>query len=421
MSQNLYSLMCYLALPLVWAKLRLRARKQPAYAERMQERLGHVPIIPSGERPLIWLHAVSVGETIAAIPLVEALLARQFQIVITSTTPTGSEQVQRAFGERVWRCYAPYDLPAAVERFIDRVRPKLLLVMETELWPNTLRLCRERGIETVLVNGRLSERSARGYGKWAGLSRAMLSNLSLALMQYPADAKRLAQLGMAQQAIEVCGSIKFDIEISADCREAALQLRSLWPNRPVWLAASTHPGEDDIILAAHRQLLVKHPNLLLVLVPRHPERADDIEPLCQGLSLVRRSHGAQVGSSTQVLMLDTLGELMAFYGACDIALVAGSLVPRGGHNLVEPAAWGVPVLSGPSVFNFATMAEAMTAAGGLQIVEPGEPLVQALDVLLSDPQARAASGERAWQFAENNRGALGRVLNALENYLPATE
>lgn len=408
----LYSLLFYLLLPAILLRLCWRALRAPAYARRWGERLGRVAPL-SGT--VIWVHAVSVGETLAALPLIRRLQAAQPQarLLVTTTTPTGSARVRAALGDGVVHCYAPYDFPHAVRRFLDRVRPGLLIVMETELWPNVLHGCARRGIPVVLANARLSARSAAGYGRVAALTRPMLAALTRVAAQTREDGERLLALGLAPDRLHVTGNIKFDLELDAALHERAHRLRADWRGgaRPIWLAASTHEGEDEPVLAAHRRLLAVRPDALLVLVPRHPERFARVHALCarQGLRVLRRSAGQAPVADTQVLLGDTMGELLAFCGAADLVFVGGSLVPVGGHNLIEPAAWGKPVLSGPEVFNFVEAARLLEAAGGLRICADGAALADAVVELLGQPERRAAMGAAARAVAEANRGALARL------------
>ncbi len=408
----LYSLLLYLLLPTILLRLCWRALRAPAYARRWGERLGRVAPL-SGT--VIWVHAVSVGETLAALPLIRRLQAAQPQarLLVTTTTPTGSARVRAALGDGVVHCYAPYDFPHAVRRFLDRVRPGLLIVMETELWPNVLHGCARRGIPVVLANARLSARSAAGYGRVAALTRPMLAALTRVAAQTREDGERLLALGLAPDRLHVTGNIKFDLELDAALHERAHRLRADWRGgaRPIWLAASTHEGEDEPVLAAHRRLLAVRPDALLVLVPRHPERFARVHALCarQGLRVLRRSAGQAPVADTQVLLGDTMGELLAFCGAADLVFVGGSLVPVGGHNLIEPAAWGKPVLSGPEVFNFVEAARLLEAAGGLRICADGAALADAVVELLGQPERRAAMGAAARAVAEANRGALARL------------
>lgn len=421
MIRFLYTALWLLLLPLVYLRLVLRSRKQPEYRQRMLERLGFYPPQAINDQPLVWLHAVSVGELLAALPLIEHLLARgDCQLLVTTTTPTGSAQVRAKLGERVLHVYAPYDIPWVINRLLHTFKPALLLVMETELWPNILRRCKQRGITSVLVNGRMSARSARGYSRLGGLTRGMLADLTQALVQYQADGERIVALGLPRERLQVCGSVKFDITVNDQQRRQAQALRQDWPQAQVWLAASTHPGEEQQLLAAHRQLQRQLPQSLLVLVPRHPERAAEVMSLCQGFAVVTRSSGESVSQQTDVLLVDTLGELMLFYGAADVAFVGGSLIAHGGHNLVEPAVWSKPVVSGPSVFNFATIAEEMTAAQALTTVQNAEQLSEVLINFHQQPDQAQAQGGRAADFAQANRGALQRILMALASYLPGS-
>ena len=412
LARLLYSLLLYLLLPAMLLRLCWRALRAPAYARRWGERFGRVAPLAG---PVIWVHAVSVGETLAALPLIRRLQAAhpRAQLLVTTTTPTGSALVRTQLGDGVAHCYAPYDFPHAVRRFLDRVRPGLLIVMETELWPNVLHGCARRGIPVVLANARLSARSAAGYGRVAALTRPMLAALTRVAAQTREDGERLLALGLAPDRLHVTGNIKFDLELDAALHERAHRLRADWRGgaRPIWLAASTHEGEDEPVLAAHRRLLAVRPDALLVLVPRHPERFARVHALCarQGLRVLRRSAGQAPVADTQVLLGDTMGELLAFCGAADLVFVGGSLVPVGGHNLIEPAAWGKPVLSGPEVFNFVEAARLLEAAGGLRICADGAALADAVVELLGQPERRAAMGAAARAVAEANRGALARL------------
>ncbi len=418
MKHWLYNGLCHIAVPAVAAKLWWRSRKQPAYGERIQERFGYYSCPPVNAPGLIWLHCVSVGEFMAAVPLINSLLDRGYNLLVTTTTPTGSEQVQKKLGDRVLHVYAPYDIPSAIQRFLRFFKPSLLLIMETELWPNILRQCRLEKIPSVLINGRLSERSANGYARLGSVVREMLANLSCALMQYPADAKRLTELGMAQRKVQVCGSVKFDVTITEQQRHQANALRLAWPQSQVWLTASTHPGEEAQIARAVKNLKAQWPQSLLILAPRHPERCPEILPLLGELNVILRSSGESITESTDVLLLDTLGELSTFYGTADVAFVGGSLVEHGGHNLVEPAVWAKPVITGPHFFNFASMAEQMLEYHALEIVEDADRLVTMVDKYFSHPNLALDQGNRAQQFFSDNQGALPRIIESLAPFLP---
>lgn len=415
----LYTLLLYLLTPLIPLRLWWRSRSAPAYAKRWRERCGQVPEPPRG-RKVIWIHAVSVGETLAAVPLIRAL-QKQYpdaQMAVTTMTPTGSERVRAAFGNSVYHAYAPYDLPIAVAGFLHRVRPALLVIMETELWPNLIHACRRRGVPVVLANARLSEKSAAGYARIAWLARPMLRQLSAVAAQGAADGERLVALGLPAARLEVTGNIKFDLELDDAIKDKARALADQWrglEKRPVWLVASTHRGEDELILAAFTEIRLHVPELLLVLVPRHPERFAAVAGLCRGAgyALARRSEGVVPAADCAVLLGDTMGELLAFYGACDLAFVGGSLVPVGGHNLIEPAAWGVPVLSGPHLDNFAEVAQLLMDTGGLRICANPRALAQVVVELLENPAARSRMAAAAQGVAAANRGALKRVLSII--------
>ncbi len=421
MNRSLYTLLLHLALPLIALRLYLRGRKAPAYRLRIAERFAFQlpPLKPGG----IWVHAVSVGESIAAAPMIRALRERhpELPITVTCMTPTGSERIRALFGDSVQHCYLPYDLPWAAARFLDRLQPKLAVIMETELWPNHIHQCAMRGIPTVLANARLSEKSARGYARFKGLTRPMLAEMSWIAAQTEAEAERFRQLGARPECVSVTGSIKFDLTIDPELQPRAQMLRSSWgaEKRPVWIAASTHAGEDEIILAAHRQLLVECPDSLLILVPRHPERFEAVHVLCQreGFSTVRRSSGQPVGESDQVLLGDTMGELLFLYALADVAFVGGSLVPSGGHNLLEPAALGLPVLSGPHLFNFLDIAAQLREAGALKEVADASVLHEALQQLQADNAPHQRMVQAGLEVLKTNQGVLERLLVGLERFL----
>jgi 3-deoxy-D-manno-octulosonic-acid transferase len=419
MNRTLYTALFYLGLPLVAIRLWLRSRKAPAYAKRIGERFsyGMPPLQPGG----IWVHAVSVGESIAAAPMIRALLQRypQLPITVTCMTPTGSERIQALFaGEpRIQHCYLPYDLPCAAARFLDHAKPKLAVIMETELWPNHIHQCAKRGIPVALANGRLSERSARGYGRFTKLTAPMLAEMSFFAVQTEAEAQRFRDLGARPQTVEVTGSIKFDLTIDPQLLQRAHELRGQWQalERPVWIAASTHEGEDEVVLDAHRRLLANYPNALLILVPRHPERFNSVFELCQreGFTTVRRSTGANVEADTSVLLGDTMGELLFLYALADSAFVGGSLVPNGGHNLLEPAALAKPVLSGPHLFNFLDIAAQLREAGALAEVDDAEGLAVEVQRLFELPRDAQRMAEAGLAVMRRNQGALRRLLDGL--------
>lgn len=425
MNRALYTLLFHVALPLILLRLAWRAWRAPAYARRVGERfaLGLAPLQPDG----IWLHAVSVGESIAAAPLVRELLARypQLPITITCMTPTGSERIRALFpaeqyAGRIQHCYLPYDLPWTAARFLRQLRPRLAVIMETELWPNFIAACERRAIPVVLANARLSERSARGYARFARLTAPMLARLQLIAVQSAAEAQRFLQLGARPEAVQVTGSIKFDLQVDAQLLARATGCRADWGARPVWIAASTHAGEDEIALAAHRQLLARWPQALLILVPRHPERFNSVYELCQrqGFATCRRSAGAQPQATDALLLGDTMGELLFLYALADVALVGGSLVANGGHNLLEPAALGKPVLSGPHLFNFQEISSQLREAGALREVQDADSLAREVAQLWQSRDDWQAMSEAGLAVLRRNQGALARLLGGIQRLLP---
>ena len=420
MPRLLYTLLLYFALPLLLLRLLMRSLRAPAYRRRIGERFGYVRAgnFAGG----LWVHAVSVGEAVAAASLVRELRSRHpgLPAVVTTTTPTGAEQVAALLGDDVLHLYCPWDMPGAVQRFLGRVRPQLLLLMETELWPNLLCHCHRRSIPVLLLNARLSERSARRYGRIAPLSRPMLRRLEKVAAQTQADAARFQRLGLPAQRVQVSGSIKFDLRLSDTQRHQAAALRREWgETRPVWVAASTHAGEEAMVLEACRALRARFPSLLLVLAPRHPERFAAAEALCRtwGLPPVRRTGGRRPEPEDAVLLADTMGELRLLLGTADCAFVGGSLVPAGGHNMLEAAVWGVPVLTGPHLFNFAEPAQHLEAAGALKKVHNASSLALAAAAWLDDAHARRMAGEAGAAVVEKGRGALERQLHLVEQCL----
>ena len=414
-----YDLLLLLALPFVWLRLFARARSEPAYSERRGERWGRVP--ESVGRDVVWFHTVSAGEAIGAAPMIRALKARmpEQRFLVTTTTPAGSEQVIERLADIVDHCYAPYDYPWAVARFLRRVEPRALVLMETELWPNILRGAKKRGALTCLVNARLSERSARRYAHVSRLTRAMLRDVDHLFCQYPETARRFEALGAERARLEVTGSIKFDLDIPSDLDSEVARLRREWtPDRPAWIAGSTHPGEEEVVLSTHAELLHRFENLLLVLVPRHPRRVDDVAALCAraGLSSARLSEGMSGEKKPEVLIVDVMGQLLYWYGVAQAAFLGGSLVPVGGHNPIEAAVHGVPMLMAQYRFNFAEIAQQFEQAGCLGFVD-ADSLAGAVTNLLADPELRATQGRAAREVIDANRGASDKLLARLEGMI----
>ncbi len=426
MARVLYTIIYALLLPAILLRLLVRSRLAPAYRQRWLERFGvfNAPRFDHS-KPVAWLHAVSVGETLAAVPLIRQLQLDHpdWQWMITTTTPTGSEQVRAIFGDAisnntVAHVYAPYDLPFFLSAFVKRTRPALAILMETELWPNMLHSCHTHNIPTIIANARLSEKSARGYAKLTPLTRGMMSDVSMIAAQQQSDGERFINLGLAREKLTITGSIKFDLNIDDPIRKKSTSLRQQWSlneTRKVWLAASTHLGEDGIILQAFSELKKQFSDLLLVLVPRHPERFTSVTAQCEqaGWHTIRRSDSTNPNTETDIVIGDTMGELLAFYGAADIAFVGGSLVPVGGHNLIEPAAWACPVVSGPHLYNFAEVERLLQENNALAIAKNSDELVVIIKNWLRVETLRKNAGERAKQVADNNRGALNKLCSII--------
>ena len=407
MARRLYTLFLYLITPLIWLRLLWRARQQPAYLQHLGERYGFyrqpAPV------KLIWVHAVSVGETRAAQPLIEALQRAwpEHRILLTGMTPTGRAAGGEVYGDTVLQAYLPYDYPVAVDRFFRHFSPAFGVLMETEIWPNLLAGAKVRNVPVMLANARLSERSARGYGKLASLVRPAFAALSGIAAQTAGDAERLAALGA--QPVEVCGNLKFDVTPGPANLALGAQWRATLGQRPVWLAASTREGEELLVLTAWRQLAL--PQALLVLVPRHPQRFDAVAALLkqQGVSFARRSSGLPTADD-QVWLGDSMGEMAAYFTLADLAFIGGSLLPLGGQNLIEAAACGCPVLVGPHTFNFLQATEDAIAAGAAQRVATPQELAVAVDRLLVDKTERAAMQQAARNFSRAHQGATQRMV-----------
>jgi 3-deoxy-D-manno-octulosonic-acid transferase len=360
-----------------------------------------------------------MGEVQAGAALVGQLLARYptHHIVMTTMTTTGAARVRSLFAERVTHCYLPYDVPFAVRGFLDRAQPQLAVILETELWPNLLSACRRRQIPVLIASARISLRTANTYRRLAGLFRHALAGVTVAA-QTQDDAERFKALGAAD--VQVNGNIKFDIEIPEQVRRAGADLRAQFASRLVWVAGSTHGGEEAAAIAAHRRLLEQRRDALLILVPRHPQRFDEVRGLLgkSGLQFVTRSSGAAVTREVTILLVDTMGELLHFYAAADVAFVGGTLVPIGGHNLLEPAALGVPTLCGPYVSNAQDVADRLINAGAVMQVHSGTELSVALLKLHANEELRARTGRSALQAIGENRGALSRLMQLIGARVP---
>jgi 3-deoxy-D-manno-octulosonic-acid transferase len=418
---KIYSILLPLLLPVVIGHLLVRGIRNRDYLKRWGERFGFIGSVSGGRT--IWVHAVSVGEVRAAVPLIDALSQAypDNPVLVTTMTPTGSQEVLRQFGRNVTHCYVPYDLAGSVRRFLDRTRPCLALTMETELWPNIFHQCRQRGIPVVVANARMSESSMRGYLRFHKLTRSTLDQVALIAAQSRSDARRLQRMGAAADRVVITGSIKFEIKLPASLLEAAESLRrSLAGQRPVWIAASTHEGEEEMVLAAYRELQHAHPDLLLLLVPRHPERFAPVARLSkrEGFDVVLRSElQGPLPDTIEVVVADSMGELLMLYAASDIAFVGGSLVPVGGHNLLEACAVGLPVVFGQYMFNFDEISQLTLAREAGRQVSSVEELAREVLIYLDDANLRFETGERGQRLVEQNRGALDRTVRLVTDLL----
>ncbi len=411
----LYTLLLTIASPFLLFGLYKSKPNKPKFGQRWKEHFGITPKLTSDEKP-IWIHAVSVGESIAATPFIKVLKEQNPEqpILVTTTTSTGAEQIAK-LGDLVEHRYMPIDFAFAVKRFLKTTQPKQMLIIETELWPNTLNEVHKTGIPISVVNARLSEKSCSNYAKVQPLFNLMLPCLTQVLCQTESDANRFERLGVDKDKLKVTGSIKFDIQISDDVKEKSKILRQeLGQNRPVWIAASTHKGEDEQVLAAHKRVLESHPDALLILVPRHPERFDDMYDLCQqqGFETVRRTTQENVANSTQVYLGDTMGEMLLLLGAADICFMGGSLVGDkvGGHNVLEPAALGVPIINGPSFFNFKEIVETMLREDCILLVDSIQNLASSITLLMRNPRKLNRMSSQTHQFIAKNQGAISLTI-----------
>ncbi|ENK1256269.1 lipid IV(A) 3-deoxy-D-manno-octulosonic acid transferase [Vibrio vulnificus] len=412
----LYTLLLALAAPLLLFGLYRSKPNKPKFGKRWKEHFGITPTLDGQNQPL-WIHAVSVGESLAAIPLIKAIKEKTPDqvIVVTTTTSTGAEQIAK-LGNLVEHRYMPIDFAFAVRGFLKAINPAKMLIIETELWPNTLATVHKANIPIIVVNARLSEKSQQNYAKVQPLFNLIHPCLGKVLCQSQADADRFAKLGIPTNKLSVTGSIKFDIHISDEIKHQGAELRTLLgQQRPVWIAASTHKGEDEQVLDAHRQVLETHPNALLILVPRHPERFDSVFELCQtqGFETVRRTQANTIANSTQVYLGDTMGEMLVLLGAADVCFMGGSLVGDkvGGHNVLEPAALGLPVITGPSYYNFKEITSTLHQVNGIAIVESvqlGRHVLQ----LLTDKALQINTAQAALRVVQKNQGTLARTFLA---------
>lgn len=410
--RRVYTALLYLITPLFFLRLAYRGLRARPYWQRWSQRLGFFPARLA--QPTLWVHTVSVGEFQGALPLIKTLQQRhpELPLIVTTTTPTGLARVEATFSDQIRMGHLPYDLPDAVARFLTRIRPAVAVIVETELWPNLFHACQRRGIPLLVVNARLSERSLVRYCRVLPLARQTVRSATLIAARGEEDAYRFTELGATPQQLAVTGNIKYDAAVPAHAREHGARLRAQWgAKRLVWIAASTHEGEEVIALQAHALLRQRFPESVLVLVPRHPERFEKVGQLiaAQGWTWTRRSLVQTIDPAVDVYLADTMGEMFLLYAASDVAFVGGSLVPVGGHNMLEPAALGVPALTGPHVFNFDEVQQRMERAGALVQVNDVQTLANAVADWFASPIARRAAGEAGLCCVEQNRGAVERV------------
>jgi 3-deoxy-D-manno-octulosonic-acid transferase len=407
-SKFAYTALLWLLLPYAFFHLYWRSRKQPEYLDHIGERFGSYAV--SCDKPVIWLHTVSVGETRAAVTLVQSLRARypDHQILLSHTTPTGRAASEQLFGDDVIRVYLPYDYPFAVRRFLRHFRPRVGALLETEIWFNLIHACHAEAIPVLLLNARLSEKSARSYARFPKLARTSLHELYLISAQTEEDATRLATL--ANKAVPVMGNLKFDIAPPSAMLELGGHFRSLFGERPVLLLASTREGEEELLLNALQHERIEQ--LLIVIVPRHPQRFDEVASLVEkhGLHMQRRSSNEAISTHTQVVLGDSMGEMFAYYASCDLAFIGGSLLPFGGQNLIEACAVGTPLFIGPHTYNFDQAAELAVANGAAMRISHADDLVKQLDILMHDSNQLNNMGEAGKRFVSNNRGATKHAM-----------
>lgn len=420
--RRLYSLLLYLMMPLILLYLLLRSVRAADYRKRLGERFGFIQA-PNRSGGIL-VHAASMGEVNAAIGLIRAL-QNQYPddaFYVTTFTPTGSSRVQELLGDSCFHVYLPFDLPGAVRRFLQRLQPRLVIILETEIWPNLYAQAAENGIPLMISNARISDHSVDSYLRFHRLISETLSRVDCISAQSEQDAERLIRIGAPEARVRVTGNLKFDLHLPPSLAEQGEVLRASWgTHRTVLLAGSTHEGEDPIILKVFKSLLETHPDSLLILVPRHPERFARSAALVRsaGLELARRSEGLSCSPATQCFLIDTMGELMLFYAACDIAFVGGSIDPVGGHNPLEPAALGKPVIVGPYTFNFADIIKQLLQANAAIQVPNEEALERSLRELLDDPDRRDAMGQAGISLVKTGQGAVQRTLDLVDKTLTA--
>ena len=415
-----YSSLFYFLIPFILLRLLWRSIKAPAYRYRWRERFAlYNKKFP---QDVIWFHAVSVGEAEALFPLVRQIQKQHpdVRLLITTTTPTGSARVKAVMQDTVEHVYLPYDVPDAVNRFMHCFKPKLAVIMETEIWPNLFLYCGKNDIPLYIINARLSEKSSRGYQKIPSLVHPALAAIKLIATQTQDDANRFIAIGADSEKVLTLGNIKFDVEIPQSIIEQGLQLKTdLFTGRFVWLIASTHKDEEAIFLEIYKEIKPKIPELLLVIVPRHPERFPDVKKLCEQfqLAVVMRTMESRVYLETDVYLVDTMGELKMLYAASDVAFVGGSMVPRGGHNILEAAAVGLPIMFGPYMHNFKEIARGVLSQDAAIQCQNKNDVINVILALYEQPAYRAALSEKGMEFVRQNQGAIGRICAILDQVI----
>ncbi len=419
-TRSIYSSLTYLAVPFVFGRFILKGLKNKAYLHRLNERFGFIDL-PKDFSCDVWFHAVSVGEVKAISNVVKRLKENRpsLNILLTTTTPTGSDIVKKDLNKYVYHIYFPLDISLVVERFLNKLQPSLVVIAETEIWPNLFYKCYKKRIPLILINARMSLNSYKNYKKIRFFIKNVLNMCDKILARSKEDAKRFLELGADQRKVFVCGDIKFDIEISKEVISKGKELKKeVFGNRFVWIAASTHRGEEEIVLKVHKRLIKSYPNSSLILAPRHPERAEEAIRLCEqmGLKWQRRTNFTE-GREFDVYIVDTLGELLIFYSASDVSFVGGSLVNIGGHNLLEPAALGLPVISGKYLSNFEEVKALLNSENALICVEDSTTLLNELLRLIKDPEQRRILGKKAQEVVKKNQGSSSRVVSVIEEYV----
>ena len=426
MPRNLYTALFCLLLPIYFARLCWKGLSNKEYFLRWSERLGYSSELPSKDKSVIWIHAVSVGEVNASMPLLRSLITDYpfSEILVTTTTPTGSKLLIERLGNKIKHQYMPVDIPFFINRFLDKWNPKILILLETEIWPNLINICKIRGIYSALVNARLSEKSKKNYLNYSTLIKPVIEKIDLILTQFESDKRRFQEI-VERKDINTCGNLKFDQDIPTELEDISKTIKQDWSidgkYRPTLIAASTHETEEEEVLKAFKQILKSSPNALLILVPRHLERFDKVKKIINtsGLTLASRSKKEEVKGSTQVLLGDTIGELNFLYSLSDVAFVGGSLIDHGGQNLLEPAAQSLALLSGPSLRNFSDISEQLIQKDGLTVIKNAQELSDEFVQLINNQDKLQKRGQASLEVFMENRGALKKIIGYLHKPLQA--